>query len=86
MIRVVGLTGVLIALALPMAAFAMTLNGQTEMRNWAMSDKCVAAAKKQFPDYTADSLAKRDAALQQCLTAHNLPPRAPLAPQPSPQQ
>jgi hypothetical protein len=68
--------------SLPVAAVALTGQGQGMIARWAASDRCVAAAQKQFPDYTADSLAKRDQALQQCLGRQLLPPRAPQAPQP----
>ncbi len=69
------------ALTIPGAAFAITSQGQQMMRNWAQSDRCAAAATKQFPDYTAESLAKRDQAMQQCLSNSVLPSRAPLTPQ-----
>ena len=68
------------ALGMPEKAWAITQQGQQMMKNWAQSDRCVAAATKQFPDYTAESLAKRDQAVQQCLSNSVLPPRAPLAP------
>jgi hypothetical protein len=82
---VVGLAGLAAftaALASPVAAVALTGQGQGIISRWTASDRCVAAAQKQFPDYTADSLAKRDQALQRCLGSQFLPPRAPQAPQP----
>ena len=36
-------------------------------------DKCTQTAHKQFPDYTPDGNAKREAARQKCLRAGNLP-------------
>jgi len=65
----------------PGAAFAVTQYGQQMLRNWAQADRCAAQATKQFPDYTADALAKRDQALQECLSNSVLPPRTPLEPQ-----
>jgi hypothetical protein len=74
------------ALTLPGAAFALTSQANGMIHNWVSSDRCVASAQKQFPDYTPESLAKRDVALQQCLSSGVLPPRAPLAPQPGSRQ
>ena len=81
--RVACLAALVIVLAMP-AARAMTGQGQQMMRNWTASDRCMAAAQKQFPDYTAEALAKRDNAVKQCLGQSFLPPRAPLAPQSAP--
>ena len=67
--------------AMPGPAPAMSINGQQMMRNWSQSDRCVAQAQKQFPDWSAEALAQRDTALQQCLSSGVLPPRAPEAPQ-----
>jgi hypothetical protein len=58
-------------------------------QKWAVMDKCKRQGMKAFPDYTAESLRKRDQAVNQCLAANNLPPVAPQAPRPesgSPQQ
>jgi hypothetical protein len=85
MLRGVGIAGVFF-LALPAPARAMTQQATQMMKNWAQSDRCVAAANKQFPDYTADSLAKRDQAVQQCLSNSVLAPRTPLGPDPGAQQ
>lgn len=73
-------------LAVPVTAHAYSLQGQQIMKNWAASDRCVAAAQKAFPDYTADSLTKRDQATKQCLAGGGLPPRAPLLPAEPPRQ
>jgi hypothetical protein len=83
MFRVAGFTGFVVALTAPVAAVALTGQGQGMISRWAVSDRCVAQAQKQFPDYTAESLAKRDQAVQQCLGSQFLPPRAPQAPQSS---
>jgi hypothetical protein len=80
-----GFLAFVVAAATPAAAFAATLQGQQMMKLWASSDRCVAAAQKSFPDYTAEALAKRDLAVQQCLASGMLPPRDPQSPQePSP--
>ncbi|HWD60779.1 MAG TPA: hypothetical protein VG308_21015 [Stellaceae bacterium] len=64
-----------IALGLPAAAFALTAQGQVMLQRWGLSDRCVAAAQRAFPDYTPEANAKRDAQLKQCLANSNLPPR-----------
>jgi hypothetical protein len=51
---------------------------------WTASDRCARAAFKQFPDYTPESNAKRDHAVQLCLASGNLPPRASTEPPPPP--
>jgi len=81
MFRAAGLAALVMVLAMPVAALAVTAQGQQMMRNWATSDRCAAQAQKNFPDYTAESLAKRDQALKQCLAGSFLAPRAPEAPQ-----
>ena len=78
-LRGVGIAGIFF-LAVPTTAWAITQQGQQMMRNWAQSDRCVAQATKQFPDYTKDSLAKRDQAVQQCLSNSVLAPRTPMGP------
>jgi hypothetical protein len=52
-------------------------------QKWAIMDQCKRQGLKAFPDYTAESLRKRDHAVNQCLAANNLPPVARQAPQPS---
>jgi hypothetical protein len=83
LLHLAGLAAFAVALTAPVAAVAITGQGQGIISRWAASDRCVAAAQKQFPDYTAESLAKRDQALQQCLGGQLLPPRSPQAPQSS---
>ena len=68
----------LLVLALPCGAMATSVNGNVMMRYWVASDRCAASAQKQFPDFTAESNAKRDNALKQCLANGNLPPREEL--------
>jgi hypothetical protein len=67
-----------VALAMPITAMAFTQQGQQMMNNWKGADRCNAAARKAFPDYTAESNAKRDAALKQCLSGQILPPHSDL--------
>ena len=61
-------------------AEAATQQGTSAILKWKTMDKCAKQAQAAFPDFSADSNAKRDAALQNCLNANNLPPREPLAP------
>ena len=56
--------------------------GTTAMLRWKQMDLCARQAQAAFPDYTAQSDAKRDAALQACLRANNLPPRETPTPLP----
>lgn len=79
--RLTAVASLAAMLACPNAAFAITQQGQQMMRNWGQADRCAANARKQFPDNTPQSLAKRDQALQQCLADSVLAPRAPQAPQ-----
>jgi hypothetical protein len=64
------------------AASAATQQGVSAVAKWKVMDNCTKQAQAAFPDFTADAEAKREAALQQCLEAGNLPPRQPLMPAP----
>lgn len=76
MIRRIAFVALLGALAMPVTARAFsTLNGDSMMHRWTASDKCAAQAQKAFPDFNAESNAKRDAAMKNCLASQNLPPR-----------
>jgi hypothetical protein len=76
MVRFTALIIVLCALALPAAAQqAKTTYGKIVVQRWTSMDKCEAAAHKAFPDYTADSNAKREAKLKECLASQLLPER-----------
>lgn len=59
----------------PSAAMAMSSNGNYMMRYWVSSDRCAAAAQKQFPDPTAESDTTRDDAMKQRLANDNPRPR-----------
>jgi len=57
--------------------------GQTAVVYWKAADKCAKQAQAAFPDYNAESNAKRDAKLKECLSAGNLAPRQPMSPMPA---
>ena len=63
-------------------AEAATAQGQLVGKNWRTADNCAKQAQAAFPDYSAESNAKRDAKLKECLSIYNLTPREPLS-QPS---
>jgi len=67
-----------VALAAPITAMAYSQYGNQMMRYWGISDKCAAQAQKAYPDYTAESNAKRDAQMKNCLAGGSLPPRGDL--------
>jgi len=67
MIRGIAFVALLAALAVPVTATANSLNANGMMGKWKASDKCAAAAQKAFPDFTAESNAKRDKAMKDCL-------------------
>lgn len=52
---------------------------------WKAEDNCAREAFHQFPDYTAESNAKRNRAMRRCLDRRQLPPRADL-PRPTPRE
>jgi len=49
---------------------------------WKQEDACVANSIKQFPDHDLASLQSRDRSVDACTTAHDLPPRTHLVPDP----
>jgi hypothetical protein len=69
-----------------LASFAAeaTQQGQGALINWKQMDVCAKQAQTAYPDYNAESNAKRDAKLKECLNANGMPPRQPLAPPGSP--
>jgi hypothetical protein len=77
-------------LALPLAAALLFSSGIAQATqqardvavNWRTADKCAKRAQAAYPDYSAESNAKRDANLNECLRLYNLTPRQPLS-QPS---
>ena len=56
-----------------------TQQGQSALRGWKTMDNCARQAQTAYPDFSAESNAKRDAKLNECLNIRGLPPRAPLA-------
>jgi hypothetical protein len=67
-------------LALVPGATRASQQGVVATKKWKTMDVCAKQAQDAFPDYSADSQAKRDAKLKECLEGNNLPPREPLAP------
>ncbi len=67
-------------LALAPAAAMASQQGALAMKNWVVMDQCAKAAQTAFPDFTAESNAKREAKERECLLQKNLPPREPLGP------
>ncbi len=75
-------------LAYPMAAVLLLLSGPAQTTtqqgrdvsaNWRTADKCAKKAQAAYPDYSAESNAKRDTSLKDCLKLYNLTPRQPLS-------
>jgi hypothetical protein len=81
-------TGGLLALLIPAlllpAPAAADNPWKTSSAVWKGMDRCTLSARKQFPDYTAEANAKREAARQKCLRSGNLPGE--VEPQQQPQQ
>jgi hypothetical protein len=67
------------ALVIGCASAQATQQGTQAIRNWKTMDTCARQAQAAFPNFDADSNAKRDAKLKACLNANNLPPREPSA-------
>jgi hypothetical protein len=65
------------ALALASAVAEATQQGQGALIGWKRMDLCAKQAQAAYPDFTAESNAKRDAKLKECLNASGLPPREP---------
>ena len=61
-------------------AQAASQQGRDVNANWRTADKCAKQAQAAYPDYSADSNAKRDVSLKECLRLYNLTPRQPLSP------
>ena len=80
MIRRIAFVALLTALAMPVTATANSRSGNLMMNNWKASDRCAATAQKAYPDFTAESNAKRDAMMKNCLASQNLPPHENLDP------
>ena len=70
----------LLILALAPAPAGASQQGVLAIKKWQTMDLCAKQAQTAFPDFTAESNAKRDAKLKECLANSNLPPRETLAP------
>jgi hypothetical protein len=68
-------------LGLPDVAFA-DQNFKTNSAIWKLRDVCTMQAQKAYPDYTPESNAKRQKALDTCLRQNNLPVEGSSAPAP----
>ena len=66
------------AIAVGCGGAQATQQGQQATRNWKQMDNCARQAQAAFPNFDADSNAKRDAKLKACLNAGTLPPREPF--------
>lgn len=71
------------ALVLLIATAEASQQGQSAANAWKAADRCAKQAQAAFPDYNAESNAKRDAKLKECLSSGNLAPRQPMSPTPS---
>ncbi|MGC2198724.1 MAG: hypothetical protein WA633_01030 [Stellaceae bacterium] len=55
-----------------------TQQGQSALHSWKAMDNCAKQAQAAYPEFNAESNAKRDAKLKECLSGSGLPPREPL--------
>jgi hypothetical protein len=65
----------LLILALSPEIARASQQGVVVTKNWNAMDKCAKDAQVAFPDFTAESNAKRAAKEKECLEGKNLPPR-----------
>lgn len=67
----------LLAALLLMAAVLRPASADDKWRTssaaWKAADKCARLAVEKYPDYTRESLAKREAMRRNCLRANNIP-------------
>lgn len=78
---------VIAALPLPQPAAAQQSRYQINpadraLQMWNQEDACTAGSITRFPELDLASLRQRDRYVDSCLKAHDLPPRAHLAPDP----
>ena len=67
------------ALLLSSVSAQATQQGVQAIRNWKQADNCAKQAQTAYPNFDADSNAKRDAKLKTCLQLYQLPPREPYS-------
>jgi hypothetical protein len=65
----------LLIFALSAGAAGASQSGVLVTKNWKAMDQCAKEAQTAFPDFTAESNAKRAAKEKECLEGKNLPPR-----------
>ncbi len=65
----------LLILALSPGIAWASQQGMVVTKNWKAMDQCAKDAQAAFPDFTAESNAKRAAKEKECLEGKNLPPR-----------
>jgi hypothetical protein len=68
---------------LPPVGAGASQQGQSALKSWKVMDVCAKQAQTAYPDFSAESNAKRDAKLKECLNANHLPPREPSGQPPS---
>ena len=54
--------------------------GNVAFAKWKTADACAKQAQAAFPDFTPQANAQRNAKLNACLSANNLPPRETTSP------
>jgi len=74
-----GQAFLILILGLAPAAAMASQQGVVATKNWQTMDRCAKEAQTAFPDFTAESNAKREAKEKDCLAGQNLPPREPLS-------
>src|SRR5438132_1414408 len=57
---------IIVGLVMPITAHAAGQQYKTSEQLWKLSDKCTADALKKYPDYTQESLQKREQHIKQC--------------------
>jgi hypothetical protein len=65
----------IVALALLAGSAAASQPGNVAIAKWKTMDACAQQAQAAFPDFTPQSNAARNAKLNACLSANNMPPR-----------
>jgi hypothetical protein len=65
------------ALLLSSVSAQATQLGQQAIGNWKQADNCAKQAQTAYPNFDANSNAKRDAKLKTCLQLYQLAPREP---------
>lgn len=76
------LLGTATALAAPTQLAHADAQQSQSFSVWAQMQACAKQAFQQFPDYTSEGNAKREAARQECLREHRLPVTDPVSPPP----